>query len=110
EKLVMQNRFFTRNSAQRTALLLIVTLILSSFSVFAQERKDEKKKKNDKAGKESVKSVYKRWKDEDVRWIITDEERKTFDALKTDDEREQFIEQFWLRRDPDPDTDTNEYR
>jgi GWxTD domain-containing protein len=45
-----------------------------------------------------------------VRWIITDEERKTFNALKTDDEREQFIEQFWLRRDPDPDTDTNEYR
>ncbi len=47
---------------------------------------------------------------EDVRWIITDEERKTFNSLKTDDEREQFIEQFWLRRDPDPDTDSNEYR
>jgi len=105
----MQNRLFTRNSARQTALLLIVTLILSSFTVFAQDKQD-KKKKNDKAGKESVKSVYKRWKDEDVRWIITDEERKTFDALKTDDEREQFIEQFWLRRDPDPDTDNNEYR
>ncbi|MEP7343564.1 MAG: GWxTD domain-containing protein [Acidobacteriota bacterium] len=106
----MQNRLFTLNSARRTALLLIVTLILSSFTAFAQDKKDEKKKRNDKAGKESVKSVYKRWKDEDVRWIITDEERKTFDALKTDDEREQFIEQFWLRRDPDPDTDNNEYR
>jgi GWxTD domain-containing protein len=106
----MQNRLFTLNSARQTALLLIVTLILSSFTAFAQDKKDEKKKKNDKAGKESVKSVYKRWKDEDVRWIITDEERKTFDALKTDDEREQFIEQFWLRRDPDPDTDSNEYR
>ncbi len=104
---MMQDRLlFTRNFARRTALLLITTLILSSFTVFAQD----KKKKNDKAGKESVKSVYKRWKDEDVRWIITDEERKTFDALKTDDEREQFIEQFWLRRDPDPDTDNNEYR
>ena len=40
----------------------------------------------------------------------TDEERNTFKALKSDDEREQFIEQFWLRRDPDPDTDANEYR
>ena len=73
----MQDRLlFTRNFARRTALLLIATLILSSFTTFAQDKKDEKKKKNDKAGKESVKSVYKRWKDEDVRWIITDEERK----------------------------------
>lgn len=103
----MQNRLFTRNFVRQTALLLITTLALSSVSVFAQDKKDNKKQKG---GKESVKSVYKRWKDEDVRWIITDEERKTFDALKTDDEREQFIEQFWLRRDPDPDTDANEYR
>ena len=48
--------------------------------------------------------------DEDVAYIITDEEKKIFKSLKTDDEREQFIEQFWLRRDPDPDTDVNEYR
>lgn len=104
----MQYPLFTRNSAHKTALFLILTLILSSFSVFAQDKTDKKKK--EKVQKEGLKSVYKRWKDEDVRWIITDEERKTFDALKTDDEREQFIEQFWLRRDPDPDTDSNEYR
>jgi GWxTD domain-containing protein len=102
----MLNRLFSGNSARRTALFLIFTLLVSSFSVFAQD----KKKKNDKSGKEGVKSVYKRWVNEDVLWIITDEERKTFNLLKTDDEREQFIEQFWLRRDPDPDTDANEYR
>lgn len=86
--------------------MVIFTLLFSSLGVFAQ---DEGKKKR-KQSNESVKSVYKRWVDEDVRWIITDEERKTFNSLKTDDEREQFIEQFWLRRDPDPDTDVNEYR
>ena len=86
--------------------MVIFTLLCSSLGVFAQ---DEGKKKR-KQSNESVKSVYKRWVDEDVRWIITDEERKTFNSLKTDDEREQFIEQFWLRRDPDPDTDVNEYR
>jgi GWxTD domain-containing protein len=107
---------FTKPSARRTALLLIFTLVASTFSAFAQDKKDEKKeaKKQEERRKrgeeERVKSVYKRWMDEDVRWIITDEERKTFNALKTDDEREQFIEQFWLRRDPDPDTDVNEYR
>ena len=36
--------------------------------------------------------------------------RKAFKRLKTDEEREQFIEQFWLRRDPTPDTDENEFK
>lgn len=106
----MLNRLFTRNSARRTALFLVFTLIVSSFSAFAQDKKKRDKDKEQRAREERVKSVYKRWVDEDVRWIITDEERKTFNSLKTDDEREQFIEQFWLRRDPDPDTDSNEYR
>lgn len=105
----MLNRLFSRNSARRTALLLIFTLLASSFSVFAQEKKQDKDKQK-RAQEEKLKSVYKRWVNEDVLWIITDEERKTFNSLKTDDEREQFIESFWLRRDPDPDTDANEYR
>jgi GWxTD domain-containing protein len=111
-----------RKTARHSALFLIFTLALSSLSFtsiasFAQDKSKEDKKKEErekerrrKSEEERVKSVYKRWLDEDVRWIITDEERKTFQALKTDDEREQFIEQFWLRRDPDPDTDVNEYR
>ncbi len=114
----MQHRFFTRKFVRNSTLFLILALILSSltipsFTAFAQkEKKNEKddKQRQEKARAEKLKSVYKRWLDEDVRWIITDEERKTFQVLKTDDEREQFIEQFWLRRDPDPDTDTNEYR
>jgi GWxTD domain-containing protein len=107
---------FTRVSTRRIALFLIVTLLASSFPAFAQDDKESKKRQKEqeqrrKRGEEErYKSVYKRWLDEDVRWIITDEERKTFNALKNDEEREQFIEQFWLRRDPDPDTDTNEYR
>jgi GWxTD domain-containing protein len=104
------------------SLTLVIALVVSSLaSPFAgaaqdpqQDQKDQKDK-NSKAKKakqrpEALSSVYKRWLDEDVRWIITDEERNTFKALKSDDEREQFIEQFWLRRDPDPDTDANEYR
>jgi GWxTD domain-containing protein len=98
---------FDRNTIRGTALFLFSALIFSSLTIFAQ---DDEGKKKAKQPKESLKSVYKRWIDEDVRWIITDEENKTFKSLKTDDEREQFIEQFWLRRDPDPDTDENEYR
>jgi GWxTD domain-containing protein len=45
-----------------------------------------------------------------VTYIITDDERKAFSRLQTDEEREQFIEQFWLRRDPTPDTVENEFK
>lgn len=51
-----------------------------------------------------------RWVNEDVVYIVTDNERKAFLELRTDQEREQFIEQFWLRRDPTPGTIENEYR
>jgi GWxTD domain-containing protein len=60
--------------------------------------------------KPEIKKVYKDWLDKDVAYIITDEERKAFKKLETDDERERFIEEFWRRRDPDPDTDENEFR
>ena len=54
--------------------------------------------------------VYKKWVNEDVAYIITKEEKKAFNELKTDEERENFIENFWRRRDPNPDTEENEYR
>ncbi len=57
-----------------------------------------------------TKEVYKKWLDNDVAYIITNEEKKAFKALATDEERENFIEQFWRRRDPNPDTEENEYR
>src|SRR5262245_1770337 len=92
-----------------------LVLILSAGvpSALAQEKSQEKSQKkdpNERKKKEELKSVYKNWLDEDVSYIITDEERKAFKMLKTDEERDQFIEQFWLRRDPDPDTPENEYK
>ena len=57
-----------------------------------------------------LKGGYKKWVDEDVRWIITDEELSAFKQLSNDEERDQFIEQFWLRRNPNPDSPENEFR
>jgi GWxTD domain-containing protein len=51
-----------------------------------------------------------KWLNQDVVYIITDEEEAAFKALATDEERYHFIEQFWSRRDPTPDTVENEYR
>ena len=70
----------------------------------------ETKKKNERALKQELSKPYKKWLDEDVVYIITDEEEAAFKALATDEERYHFIEQFWSRRDPTPDTVENEYR
>ena len=69
----------------------------------------ERKKKEEKLRKE-LETPYRKWLNEDVAYIITDEERTAFKRLQTDEEREQFIEQFWLRRDPTPDTVENEFK
>ncbi len=72
---------------------------------------DEKRRKEQqKLLKQELSKTYKKWLDEDVRWIITDEEKQAFLQLSNDEERDQFIEQFWLRRDPTPDTVENEYK
>jgi len=69
------------------------------------------RKKDDKAANiEKLGGVYKKWLDEDVRWIITDEELSAFKKLTTNAERDTFIEGFWQRRDPTPDTAENEYK
>src|SRR5579884_3117378 len=69
----------------------------------------ERKRQQERLRKE-LETPFKKWLDQDVAYIITDEEKKAFKSLQTDEEREQFIEQFWLRRDPTPDTEENEYR
>jgi len=71
---------------------------------------DKQKKQNSKSLKIELSKTYKKWLDEDVRWIITDEEQKAFKLLSNDEERDQFIEAFWQRRDPTPDTIENEFK
>jgi GWxTD domain-containing protein len=99
-------------SYQKVALRLavIVTFFISaSPAVFTQEQQQDPTSKPRNV-KPELKKAYKDWLDKDVTYIITDEERKAFKKLATDDERERFIEEFWRRRDPDPDTDENEFK
>jgi GWxTD domain-containing protein len=71
---------------------------------------EKQKKENAKALKQELSKTYKKWLDEDVIYIISDEERKAFKQLSNDEERDQFIEAFWQRRDPTPDTEENEFK
>src|SRR5882724_3889288 len=71
---------------------------------------DKKKKQQNKDYRKEIKGTYKKWLEEDVVWIISDEERAAFKQLSNDEERDNFIESFWQRRDPTPDTAENEYK
>jgi GWxTD domain-containing protein len=76
----------------------------------AKPLSDKEKRKKDAKLRKELETPYKKWLTEDVGYIITDEERQAFKRLQTDEERQQFIEQFWLRRDPTPDTEENEFK
>jgi GWxTD domain-containing protein len=71
---------------------------------------ERQRKKNEKALHQELSKTYKKWLDEDVRWIITDQEREAFLKLSNDEERDQFIEQFWQRRNPTPDSVDNPFK
>jgi len=71
---------------------------------------DKQKKAAAKALRHELGKTYKKWLSEDVIWIITDEERSAFMQLSNDEERDNFIEAFWQRRDPTPDTIENEFK
>jgi GWxTD domain-containing protein len=75
-----------------------------------RERSDQEKIAAQKAVRQELKGAYKSWLTQDVAWIITDEESKAFKSLSNDEERDAFIEQFWLRRNPNPDSPDNEFR
>jgi len=57
-----------------------------------------------------MESAYKKWLTDEVPYIITDDERAAFKKFSTDDEREQFVEQFWERRNPNPGSPENEFK
>ena len=75
-----------------------------------RERSDKEKFAAQKAVRQELKGAYKTWLDQDVSYIISDEERKAFKTLSNDEERDAFIENFWLRRNPNPDSPENEFR
>ncbi len=110
-------RGFTVMSKARVIKNLAWVLMLvgaGALSVWTQPP-DKNNQGEDPSGKvrkvtPELKDVYKKWLNNDVAYIITRDEVKAFKALKTDDERENFIENFWRRRDPNPDTEENEYR
>ncbi len=119
-------------TARISFMLLMGGALLLPFSIRSSAQGDAKDSKNASAdsqdsskkkaadngkGKKNLRKLekeldtpYKKWLQEEVPYIITDEERSAFLQLQTNEEREQFIEAFWQRRDPTPDTVENEFK
>jgi GWxTD domain-containing protein len=62
------------------------------------------------AGAAAEEADLKQWPRGPVRYIAQPDELKTYRRLESDGERLLFVERFWARRDPTPETLTNEYR
>src|SRR6202046_5173587 len=75
-----------------------------------RRRLDKEQRAAQKALGTELKGGYRTWLNQDVVWIITDEEARAFKQLSNDEERDAFIENFWLRRNPNPDSPENEFR
>ncbi|MDP8981264.1 MAG: GWxTD domain-containing protein [Acidobacteriota bacterium] len=89
----------------------LVLMLVPVAACFAQAPQSAKQVRKQEARlRKELEPAYKKWREEDVAYIITDDEKQAFNRLSTDEEREQFVEQFWLRRDPTPDTAENEYK
>ncbi len=76
----------------------------------AKPPSEKERRRQEERLRKELETPYKKWLDEDVAYIITEEEKQAFKRLSTDEERENFIENFWARRDPTPDTEENEYK
>jgi GWxTD domain-containing protein len=89
-------------------LILVIAIVLFSF-IFVTAQTPAEKPKNFKTEK-NPNQVFDDWLKNDVPYIITKPELEAFKKLQTIEEKENFIATFWNRRDPDPDTEENEFR
>ena len=113
------------NTSPKFALSIALSLsLLSVPAAFSQKKgesasdretvakpmSEKERQRREKQLRKELERPFRKWISEDVSYIISDEERATFKRLQTGEEMEQFIEQFWMRRDPTPDTAENEFK
>jgi len=91
-----------------TMFLLLLGGLPTIFAL--QVENNEEQRDMDALMREESEDYFRKWLEEDVVYIISAEERSVFQSLTTAEEKEQFIEQFWFRRDPDPKTAANEFK
>ena len=94
--------------SRRHTFFFATLLLIPTAFLIGQQRGDRAKIKQQQ--QEQKEDYYKKWLETDVVYIITEEEHEVFLNLSSDEERDQFIEQFWRRRDTDTRTALNEFQ
>ncbi len=74
----------------------VLALVLSSVSQIAQAQ--------------VIPPTYQKWLDEDVRYVISNQELSEFNKLTTDQQRDAFVVAFWKRRNPNPSSEENTFK
>jgi GWxTD domain-containing protein len=85
--------------------LFTAVLLVSALPLLAAQGQDQGSTAPSEARSQldaALAAPYQKWLDEDVRWIINDQERVAFRKLPTDDQRDAFVIAFWERRNPTP--------
>jgi GWxTD domain-containing protein len=95
-------------AVSRAGALGLLMVVLASAGVLAGAVRAQTAKSSATAAQHET--VWQAWVDQDVRWIITQREKQAFLSLKTDDERAEFVKQFWERRNPTPGSAGNAFK
>jgi len=107
----MQSQFNKQKPAIRRAWIAVsLASALASAVVFYSQPVSAQQRRSRSDGSPATASPYEKWLAEDVAYIVTFQERMRFDQIRTGAEREAFIAQFWLIRDPTPGTPENEMK
>ena len=90
--------------------LAAVVLMASTAAMLSAWRVDLHPTQTSEQADKKLATPWQKWLNEDVVYIISEEEKKAFERLTTDEERQYFVDQFWARRDPTPGTSENEFK
>src|ERR1700733_6198939 len=101
-----------RKLRRRRSLLLVGWIVLFGMPVLSAQVPNQKPtREKQKRALEIVSiSVWRKWLNEDVAYIITDQERGDFATLNSEQQRDQFITDFWERRNPNPGSPENAFK
>ena len=92
---------FLAKSFKPFSLIIFLIFIFFPLPIFTQETPPQK---------EPLSEYSRQWLEEVVPYIITPAEKEVFINLPTEAERGRFIENFWKKRDPNPETPENEFK
>jgi GWxTD domain-containing protein len=100
----------SRKTIRKSLFVLALFCLAACFAGAQDKRSSQTPDQKPRKIKPEPNRVYKDWPRREVALIISAEEIKAYEKLQTDEEREQFIRDFWGMRDPSPDTEENEFK